>query len=74
MKKGLQSMQLAEVSDGKSPRRIASLRAKHADLDRQVTAAQSHLVVDDLAVRRLKQKKLRAKDELARLGASTITA
>ncbi len=71
MKEGLQSMQLAQL-DGEASPRIKSLQQKHLRLDQQLQEVSSALAADPLEVKRLKRKKLLAKDLLALLGASPV--
>jgi len=47
--------------------RIASLRTKHADLDRVLDREQHRPAPDDLAIKKLKLEKLRLKEEIDRL-------
>ena len=48
---------------------IASLRAKHAELERNIEEEEGRPLPDSLAIARLKKQKLRIKDEIARLDA-----
>ncbi len=47
--------------------RIAVLRIEHRDLDDAIQALLERPYVDELQVRRLKKRRLRLKDEIARL-------
>jgi len=49
--------------------RIASLRNKHADLDRVLDREQHRPAPDDLTIKKLKLEKLRVKEEIDRLHA-----
>ena len=48
---------------------LSELSAKHDALDAQIEEALSHPSVDDLEIAEMKRKKLRLKDEIARLQA-----
>lgn len=52
-------------------RRIVELQVEHSDLDALLTAGSNRLV-DQLALRRLKKRKLQIKDEIARLGMQLV--
>jgi hypothetical protein len=47
--------------------RVVTLRTKHADLDRALDHEQQRAAPDDQMVKRMKLKKLRLKEEIARL-------
>jgi hypothetical protein len=47
--------------------RIFTLRGKHADLDRVILHEQSRPAPDALAIKKLKLRKLRVKEEIERL-------
>ena len=49
------------------PVQLASLRAEHRDLDDAIAALASRPAADQLALRRLKKRKLSLKDEIARI-------
>jgi hypothetical protein len=51
------------------PRRLIVLRIEHADLDSLIDRAASDAVGDELAVRRLKKRRLLLRDQMARLEA-----
>jgi hypothetical protein len=51
------------------PRRLIELRIEHADLDSLIDRAGSDAVGDELAVRRLKKRRLLLRDQMARLEA-----
>jgi hypothetical protein len=51
------------------PRRLIELRIEHADLDSLIDQAVIELPTDDLAVRRLKKRRLALRDMIARLEA-----
>lgn len=53
--------------------RLAVLRAEHRDLDTAIADLHTTVVVaDDLALKRLKKRKLQLKDAIARLESSLI--
>mgnify|MGYP000288622327 CR=1 FL=1 len=47
--------------------RLAVLRREHRDLDEAIAALQDRPVADQLALRRLKKRKLQLKDQIARI-------
>jgi hypothetical protein len=51
------------------PRRLIELRIEHADLDSLIDRAATDLPGDELAVRRLKKRRLRLRDQIARIEA-----
>ena len=51
------------------PRRLIELRIEHADLDSLIDRAATDLPSDELAVRRLKKRRLLLRDQMARLEA-----
>jgi hypothetical protein len=54
--------------DLRSPqRRLIELRIEHADLDSLIDIASDQPPLDDLALRRLKKRRLRLRDEIAHL-------
>jgi hypothetical protein len=50
-------------------RRLIELRIEHADLDSLIDQAGQSSPLDDLALRRLKKRRLILRDEIARLRA-----
>ena len=50
-------------------RRLIELRIEHADLDSAIDAMGRSVPLDDLALRRLKKRRLGLRDEIARLRA-----
>ena len=52
----------AEIS-----RKLADLRLEHRDLDSAIGRLQADIAADELAVKRLKKRKLQLKDMIARL-------
>ncbi|WP_395700116.1 YdcH family protein [Aquabacterium sp.] len=50
-------------------RRIIELRIEHADLDSLIDGAAEQSPVDELALRRLKKRRLLLRDQIARLEA-----
>jgi len=51
------------------PRRLIELRIEHADLDSLIDRAGGDAAGDELAVRRLKKRRLLLRDQMARLEA-----
>lgn len=52
--------------------RIAQLEVEHRDLDDVILRLEDDVYVDQLQLRRLKKRKLRLKDEIARLKSNLI--
>jgi hypothetical protein len=52
--------------------RLAALRLEHRDLDVAIERLQSDIEADELAVKRLKKRKLQLKDQIARLESDLI--
>ena len=52
------------------PRRLIELRIEHADLDSLIDRAATDPAGDELAVRRLKKRRLLLRDQIAHLEAS----
>ena len=53
-------------------RRVAELRLEHRDLDVAILRLQQDIQADELAVKRLKKRKLLLKDQIARLESALI--
>ena len=53
-------------------RRVAELRLEHRDLDDAIGRLQQDIEADELAVKRLKKRKLLLKDQIARLESALI--
>ncbi len=51
------------------PRRLIELRIEHADLDSLIDHASLERPADELALRRLKKRRLLLRDQIARLEA-----
>lgn len=51
------------------PRRLIELRIEHADLDSLIDRASEERPIDELAMRRLKKRRLQLRDAIARLEA-----
>ena len=64
------------MNDGRNPadiaRQLAELRQQHRDLDLAIEGLKHAAVRDELAVTRLKKRKLQLKDAIARLESSLI--
>ena len=52
--------------------RIAALRQEHRDLDAATARLQADIEADELAVKRLKKRKLLLKDNIAKLESALI--
>ena len=52
--------------------RLAMLRQEHRDLDAEILRLQADIDSDELAVKRLKKRKLQLKDQIARLESALI--
>lgn len=53
-------------------RRLVELRLEHRDLDTAIARLQSDIEADELAVKRLKKRKLQLKDAISRLESALI--
>ncbi|KQY88684.1 MULTISPECIES: YdcH family protein [Roseateles] len=53
------------------PRRLIELRIEHADLDAMIDRLTGQSPVDELALQRLKKRRLALRDMIARLEATT---
>lgn len=53
-------------------RRLADLETEHRDLDDVIARISENAVYDQLQVQRLKKRKLRLKDEIARIRAFLV--
>ncbi len=51
------------------PRRLIELRIEHADIDNLIDRATVDSGGDDLSLRRLKKRRLRLRDQMARIEA-----
>lgn len=51
---------------------LAGLKTEHRDLDLAIARLQDHIQSDELAVKRMKKRKLRLKDAIARLESDFI--
>ena len=60
------------IDPADASRRLAELRVEHRDLDLLIARLQSDVTVDELAIKRLKKRKLQLKDMITRLEASLI--
>ena len=52
--------------------RVAALRQEHRSLDAEIERMQADIAADELAVKRLKKRKLQLKDLIARLESALI--
>jgi hypothetical protein len=60
------------IDPADASRRLAELRVEHRDLDLLIARLQSDVTVDELAIKRLKKRKLQLKDMITRLESSLI--
>ena len=60
----------AELS--RTAARLAALRLEHRDLDAAIARLQMDIQADELAVKRMKKRKLQLKDQIARLESDLI--
>ena len=52
--------------------RIAELRRVHRDLDEEILRLQERRDADELAIKRMKKRKLQLKDQISRLESALI--
>ena len=52
--------------------RVVELKLEHRDLDEAIARLQADIEADELAVKRLKKRKLQLKDNIARLESALI--
>ncbi|MFZ5637855.1 MAG: YdcH family protein [Pseudomonadota bacterium] len=52
--------------------RLAELRLEHRDLDLAIDRLHDNIAADELAIKRLKKRKLQLKDTIARLESALI--
>ena len=64
------------MNDGRRPadiaRQLADLRQEHRDLDGAIARLQADIAADELALKRMKKRKLWLKDCIARLESALI--
>ena len=53
-------------------RRLVELRLEHRDLDTAIVRLQADIEADELAVKRMKKRKLQLKDAISRLESALI--
>lgn len=53
-------------------RRLVELRLEHRDLDTAIARLQADIEADELAVKRMKKRKLQLKDAISRLESALI--
>lgn len=61
-----------EPLDPDLPGRLAMLRQEHRDLDVAIARLQADIAMDELAIKRMKKRKLRLKDCIARMESALI--
>ena len=52
--------------------RVAALRQEHRELDARIGQMQADIAADELAVKRMKKRKLQLKDPIAKLESALI--
>lgn len=62
----------AMQDDGQIVRRLAELRLEHRDLDELVARVHGSAALDELAIKRMKKRKLKLKDMIAQLESRLI--
>jgi hypothetical protein len=62
----------AMQDDAQIVRRLAELRLEHRDLDELVARVHASAALDELAVKRMKKRKLKLKDMIAQLESRLI--
>ena len=55
------------------PRRLIELRIEHADLDSLIDRSAEERPTDELAVRRMKKRRLRLRDQISQIEAELDT-
>lgn len=60
------------ANDAEISQRLVELRLEHRDLDLAIVRLQADIQADELAVKRLKKRKLQLKDQIARLESDLI--
>lgn len=60
------------ANDAEISQRLVELRLEHRDLDLAIVRLQTDIQADELAVKRLKKRKLQLKDQIARLESDLI--
>jgi hypothetical protein len=60
------------ANDAVISRKLAELKLEHRDLDLAIERLQADIQADELAVKRMKKRKLQLKDQIARLESDLI--
>lgn len=60
------------ANDAVISQRLVELRLEHRDLDLAIARLQADIEADELAVKRMKKRKLQLKDAIARLESALI--
>ena len=63
----MQPVDAAEITQ-----QLARLRVEHRDLDLAIARLQADIAADELAIKRMKRRKLQLKDAIARLQSAQI--
>ena len=56
-----------ELEPARIAHRLAELRSEHRDLDSVISRLQADILMDELAIKRLKKRKLMLKDQIQRI-------
>ncbi|HST45858.1 MAG TPA: YdcH family protein [Luteimonas sp.] len=65
-------MSIQPADPGRLSHRLVALRVEHRDLDAVIARLQADIEADELAVKRLKKRKLQLKDAIERLESALI--
>ena len=60
------------VDPAEITQQLARLRVEHRDLDLAIARLQADIAADELAIKRMKRRKLQLKDAIARLQSAQI--
>ncbi|HVI59429.1 MAG TPA: YdcH family protein [Luteimonas sp.] len=60
------------ANDAVISQKLAELKLEHRDLDLAIARLQADIQADELAVKRMKKRKLQLKDQIARLESDLI--
>ena len=60
------------AEQSRNAQRLVALKLEHRDLDAAIARLQADIEADELAVKRLKKRKLQLKDMIAKLESSLI--
>lgn len=69
---GVKSAAMEPANDAVISQKLAELKLEHRDLDLAIERLQADIQADELAVKRMKKRKLQLKDQIARLESDLI--